>query len=78
MTRTEANFTCSCQTELNWQGQECVFVMSSCALAVEEGFWNGTLGQSHLFQIPVLYPAFFLFALFGASSHMCESSKGKV
>lgn len=51
MNRTEANFSCSCQTELSWQGKECVFVISSCALAVEQGLGHGTLGQSQLFQI---------------------------
>lgn len=36
MTITEGNFTCSCQTELNWQPKECVFVIPSGALAVKE------------------------------------------
>lgn len=80
MNRTEADFTCGCQTKLNWQGKECVFVISSCALAVEEGLGHGTLGQSRLFQIcsACTVSCIFLIALFGPSSHVCESSKGKV
>lgn len=47
--------------------------------------WRRDLGMAHLgsltsskFAQPVQYPAFLLFALFGPSSHVCESSKGKV
>lgn len=48
MSTSEGNFDCNCQTELNWQLKECVFVISSCALAVKERLGNGTLGQNCL------------------------------
>lgn len=80
MTITEGNFTCSCQTELNWQPKECVFVIPSSALAVKERLRHGTLRQYHLIQIhsgcaePCTFSLCFFF---GHSSHICESFKGK-
>lgn len=67
MNITEGNFTWNCQTELNWQLKECVFLVSSCALVVKERLRRGTLRQYHLFQIhsastlPCIFPlCFFL------------------
>lgn len=80
MSTSEGNFNCSCQTELNWQLKEYVFVISGCALAVKGRLGTGTLGQYRLLQMHSACAVLCLFPLcfFGHSSHICESFKGKV